>query len=232
MLGARLSAAGQLDPHAGLDPKAVAGGCAVVDHCNLPAVQAQEASGGGGGEGPHTAAPSTLSSAVYEWLGVGDPKRFPGPVAAGLRRSGDAKHHAYPRTGAGGGGAFWGGSSGSSGSGVNHVIHVAGPDFRVSAASSSSGGNDGRVSRDEAVAILAEAYASTLREFLGLAGGGDGGGRGPVRVLRLLPLGSGAYAGPFGAEVPGLTRAALAKGFGLLSEAHQNALLVGATAGG
>jgi len=85
------------------------------------------------------------------------------------------------------------------------VIHVVGPNFQ------------GRYNctHEEALEELAEAYASALAEFAAC----------PARRLRLLPISSSIFAGPFQKDMPELTATALQQGFELLGPAQQDRVL-------
>ena len=76
---------------------------------------------------------------------------------------------------------------------VAHCIHAVGPDFREP----TSGPDDDP--RAHAVASLAKAYENVLVEFD--ACGAD--------TLRLLPISSGVFAGPWRGEMPAITMEAL-----------------------
>lgn len=87
--------------------------------------------------------------------------------------------------------------------GQKAIIHVASPELSMVT--------------DQAVArqLLATSYANVLREFVTSA----------ETKLRLLPIASGIFAGPFSTELPELTFAALDDGFRSLPEFSQSALL-------
>ena len=77
---------------------------------------------------------------------------------------------------------------------VAHCIHAVGPDFRMKPTL-----GPGEDPRAHAVALLARAYENVLIEFD--ASGAD--------TLRLLPISSGVFAGPFRNEMPAITMEAL-----------------------
>eukprot|EP00927_Polykrikos_kofoidii_P008990 TRINITY_DN13741_c0_g1_i1.p1 TRINITY_DN13741_c0_g1~~TRINITY_DN13741_c0_g1_i1.p1 ORF type:complete len:1085 (+),score=183.48 TRINITY_DN13741_c0_g1_i1:59-3313(+) len=87
--------------------------------------------------------------------------------------------------------------------GGKRCIHVVGPDFRGR-----------RCAESEAVADLAQAYKAALVEFV--ASGAN--------CLRLLPVSSGIFAGPFASKFPGMTAEALERGFALLQPAEKSAV--------
>ena len=84
-----------------------------------------------------------------------------------------------------------------------HVIHVIGPDFKKMS-----------MTRDEAVEELTAAYCNVLKQAASQ-------GR---RLLRLVPISSGIYAGPFKAEMAEITAEALLAGFEKLEPAQQASL--------
>ena len=89
--------------------------------------------------------------------------------------------------------------------GRNAVIHVVGPDFR------------GRsCSRDEALDELTTAYSALLHEFANSRLGG----------LRMLPISSGIFAGPFSADLPALSCGALRAAFDALPDRSQHIVSV------
>eukprot|EP00930_Biecheleria_cincta_P082708 TRINITY_DN72380_c0_g1_i1.p1 TRINITY_DN72380_c0_g1~~TRINITY_DN72380_c0_g1_i1.p1 ORF type:complete len:1090 (-),score=170.08 TRINITY_DN72380_c0_g1_i1:131-3079(-) len=89
--------------------------------------------------------------------------------------------------------------------GDKKVIHVVGPNFQ----------SRPRCSYSDAVSELAQAYCSTLTEFV------DSG----ERRLRLLPISSSIFAGHFEPQMPQMTMEALHQGFSMLDAAAQDSLL-------
>lgn len=84
-----------------------------------------------------------------------------------------------------------------------HVIHVIGPDF-----------NDLQLGRSAAVEALAQCYHNVLK--LAAAQGRP--------LLRLVPVSSGIYAGPFKSEMAEMTAEALHTGFRMLQPSEQSEL--------
>ena len=113
------------------------------------------------------------SGAIYLWLGIAQDDAFRAEVAYAVRATGDAKYVDY------GGG--------------RRVVHTVGPDLR----------REPPLSRADAVAALARAYANILRELAAS----------DVRALRLLPVSGGIFAGPFKPALPEITCEALRAGF-------------------
>ncbi|CAE7896112.1 unnamed protein product [Symbiodinium sp. KB8] len=89
--------------------------------------------------------------------------------------------------------------------GQKNVIHVVGPDFRSRRSNIWA----------DAVDELAKAYASTLKEFAGCE----------LPRLRLLPISSSIFAGPFEKDMPEMTVQALQTGFGMLDPGDQDKIL-------
>eukprot|EP00415_Alexandrium_ostenfeldii_P001327 UN1327 len=85
------------------------------------------------------------------------------------------------------------------------VIHVVGPNFQ--------GRRDCNV--EDALDELSQAYASALAEFASC----------PARRLRLLPISSSIFAGPFLKDMPELTAKALQQGFDMISAGEQDKVL-------
>ena len=137
------------------------------------------------------------AGSIYKHLGIARNRAFPKEVRDAIVREGDASHYRYRTT-----------------DGVIDVVHVVGPDLRVSPPPK----------EEEAIAWLAHAYGAVLREFLRVAVGGDRLAPTPT-TLRLLPVSGGIFAGTFARRMPQLTRAALGRAFINLPEAKQRALL-------
>lgn len=110
------------------------------------------------------------AGAIYEFLGISANDSFPSDVAAQLRGVGDAVYKRYGYPHA------------------VHVIHAIGPDFKRES-----------VTEDEAITMVATAYASVLRVAA----------REPRPLLRLCPISSGIYAGPHRPRMAQITARAL-----------------------
>ena len=108
------------------------------------------------------------SGAIYKFVGLD--RDFPPDVVAGIQHVGDSTYHRY------------GYPDG------NHVIHVAGPDFRADARE-----------RAEALEELTHCYYGVLRLAAQV-------GR---PLFRMLPISAGIFAGRFMPEMPILTAEAL-----------------------
>jgi len=94
--------------------------------------------------------------------------------------------------------------------GPHMAIHVVGPNLAELGAA-------GPVSEGVAIDQLAQAYTNVLSEFLVASVKG-------VKVLRLLPISGGIFAGDFLEDLPRLTFTALAHGFSKLPAASQTKL--------
>ena len=151
-------------------------------------------------QGPNgTSGAGGAAGDIYKWIELA---QFPADVVTAVTAVGAAKHHAYTRR--------------SDGAEL-HVIHAVGPDFRRRGLWGADRGEP-PFTRPEAVAALGTAYANILLQFVG-------SGR---RVLRLLPVSGGIFAGPYAGELPVLTLEGLAGGFAQLPEQAQAALRGGA----
>ena len=114
------------------------------------------------------------AGAIYRFLGIASNETFPPDVANALNATGDAVHKRYGYPHA------------------IHVIHTIGPDFKQL-----------DVTEAEAIAELATAYASVLRQARDF----------PRPLLRLCPISSGIYAGRHKPRMPDITAQALLQAF-------------------
>jgi len=130
------------------------------------------------------------AGAIYRFLGIAADASFPPDVVHGINAEAEATHHVY-----------------STQHGLLHVIHVVGPDFRS---------RTERCTREEAVALLARAYAAVLALAATAAA--------ECTILRLLPISSGIFAGRFKPQMAALTADALLGGYALLANEQPNLL--------
>lgn len=115
------------------------------------------------------------SEAIYKLIGLKSESLFPDPVRARIRLTGDAVYHHYE---------------------PYHVIHVVGPDLRVSGLTSES-----------IMEELTRAYQNVLKEWLSSG----------VPSLRLLPISGGTFAGPYFSDMPRITAEAVGRALDSLS---------------
>mmetsp|Transcript_66287 Transcript_66287/g.156037 ORF Transcript_66287/g.156037 Transcript_66287/m.156037 type:complete len:1066 (+) Transcript_66287:69-3266(+) len=125
------------------------------------------------------------SGQLYKWLGISSDSSFPEPVKTAIKETSRAKFHSYEVG--------------------KNIIHVVGPDFR-----SRTG-----ITRVDAVAELAKAYCSTLKEFAACG----------IPRLRCLPISSSIFAGPFEKQMPEITVQAVQQGFSSLEPDEQDTVL-------
>lgn len=134
------------------------------------------------------------SGAIYTWCGLSWQLSFPPDVRAGVQRTADVSIHAY---------------------GCRHVLHTVGPDFRVRRAL----GCDRRtlgISRAEAVVALTSVYKNVFAAFAETSP--------DLQRMRLPPVSSGIFSGPFGADMPNITAEALCAGFSQLDTEQRRGL--------
>ena len=165
-------------------------GCCFVDPAGLHHIQPP-----GGPANAHGAA-----GAIYKSIGIAKDTSFPEEVIAAITKASDAKYHKYVKTSEGGGKLDV------------HVIHTVGPDLRTDP--DPIGAPGVKYMRQEAVAVLANAYANVLSEFVSTG----------QSTLRLLPVSGGIFAGEFMEEIGPLTWDALISGFNLLQPKDKAAL--------
>jgi hypothetical protein len=172
------------------------GGCVFVDPAGMFYIL----------HGPKNA--KGASGRIYEETGISKLEAFPDDVVQGITKPGDAKYHKYvkkKKKKKSGGAADLDSEEEVE---VWHVIHVVGPNFCKDFEPGV------KYTREQAVKALAEAYCSILREFL--ASG--------QRMLRLLPVSGGFFAGHHEHDFANLTFEALQAGFELLELKEKLAL--------
>ena len=129
------------------------------------------------------------SKEIYSFLGISADESFHNSVQTAITEPTQAKYRQYLR------GSSWHQEA-------LHTIHAVGPNF--------AGPNfaGGRHTWNQAAGLLAQTYANVLTQFAQHTN---------VPYLRLLPISGGQFAGRLKPWFPELTRAALARGFAMLS---------------
>eukprot|EP00940_MAST-03C_sp_MAST-3C-sp2_P001648 g1648.t1 len=171
---------------------------AIVDPAGLPYIS---------GKSPISQA-GAASGSIYKWLNIRDAPKFPSDVSKAITKATDAKYYEYD--------------------GSKHVVHVVGPDFRMSSqvlrsdiADCSKCDDSGKAKADDelGVRVLSRAYENVLRETA------KANQKKKIESIRLLPISGGVFAAHFKSDMHFMTFSALMRGFSQLSEEEQDSLL-------